>query len=205
MHIRPITCISHSRPHVCDEYRMQIGSIPALLTMHCVDVHLLSPTLATSPCSLYFLDLYQSSAPPPPPISLSLTHFKENPYPSESTILLGAYGWSAVASFPLCCSLPPLCPHSLHSNVWVEDKLPLQTECLTWMYGLRVGVHPLHELNYHPPAIPCCHMHPRWEGERDTDRGYLWHSDACLTLEEANHRIEVLRMMGYRLLGGGVL
>lgn len=45
------------------------------------------------------------------------------------------------------------------------------------------------------------------EGGRRTE-SYLWHSDACLTLEEANHGIEVARMMGYRLSergwGGGV-
>lgn len=40
----------------------------------------------------------------------------------------------------------------------------------------------------------------RGEGERETrTESYLWHSDACLTLEEANHGIEVARMMGYRL------
>lgn len=54
-----------------------------------------------------------------------------------------------------------------------------------------------------PAAI--CILGERVRG--DADLGYLWHSDACLTLEEANHRIEVLRMMGYRLSeerGGGV-
>lgn len=61
--------------------------------------------------------------------------------------------------------------------------------------------------------FPRRHMRPgsgrRREGERETPtESYLWHSDACLTLEEANHGIEVARMMGYRLSegeGGGVL
>lgn len=56
--------------------------------------------------------------------------------------------------------------------------------------------------------FPRRHMRPgsrrgeerRGEGERETrTESYLWHSDACLTLEEANHGIEVARMMGYRL------
>lgn len=37
-------------------------------------------------CSLYFVDSCRSP-------HLSLTHFKENPHPSKSAILLGAYGW----------------------------------------------------------------------------------------------------------------
>lgn len=73
------------------DHRMQIGSIPALLIMQRVDVHLLSPPLAIPPCSLYFLDLYRPPPTPAPPL-LSLTYFKETPQPSKSAILLGAYG-----------------------------------------------------------------------------------------------------------------
>lgn len=98
------------------------------------------------------------------------------------------------------------CPHCVplsERSMWVEDRLALQSECLTWMYGL--GVHPLTKLNYHPPGTPSCHMHPSLterDGTSDTYWEHLWYSCACLTLEEANHRIEVVWMIGYRLLGG---
>lgn len=49
-------------------------------------------------------------------------------------------------------------------------------------------------------CVPALGEGRRGEGERETrTESYLWHSDACLTLEEANHGIEVARMMGYRL------
>lgn len=63
------------------------------------------------------------------------------------------------------------CPHCVplsESSVWVEDRLALRSESLTWMYGL--GVSPLTELNYHPPAAPVCHMHPS-QSQRERDMG----------------------------------
>lgn len=133
------------------------------------------------------------------PISPWLTS-KRTPIPLKvpfSLVLMADRLWPHSLSAAAC----PHCVPLSESSVWVEDRLALQSECLTWMYGL--GVYPLTELNYHPPAIPSCHMHPSLSGgkgrERDVEGEYLWHSDACLTLEEANHRTEVLRMMGYGL------
>lgn len=98
------------------------------------------------------------------------------------------------------------CPHCVplsESSVWVEDRPALQSECLTWMYGgwgcLLSPSWTIIHLQF--PAAVCFLL---WErrrrgGASDRDWEYLWHSDACLTLEETNHGIEVLRMMGYRL------
>lgn len=68
------------------DYRMQIGNIPTLLIMQCAEVHMLAPSL---PPLHSALSISSTHASPP---HLSLTHFKENPQPSKSAILLGAYG-----------------------------------------------------------------------------------------------------------------
>lgn len=82
---------------------MQMGSIPALLIMQRGDVHLLPPTPAISPCSLYFLDRYQS---PPIPLSPWLTS-KRTPSPLKvpfSLVLMADRLWPH--------SLPAAaCPH----------------------------------------------------------------------------------------------
>lgn len=90
---------------------MQIGSIPALLIMQCVDVHLLSPTLAISPCSLYFLDSYQS---PPSNLSLSLSPWltsKRTPTPLKvpfSLVLMADRLWPHSLSAAACPHCVPL-------------------------------------------------------------------------------------------------
>lgn len=63
------------------------------------------------------------------------------------------------------------CPHCVpltQSSMWVEDRPVLQSERLTWMYGLRV--YPLTEQNYRTPAIPRCHMHPSLREGRGRER-----------------------------------
>lgn len=119
-----------------------------------------------------------------------------------------------MASFPLPLQpVPIVSPLSAEAECgWRTDRLS-KSERLTWMYGQGgrgEGVEWMEwmgewGLSYHPPAIPLS-PHASWlsarggEGERETrTESYLWHSDACLTLEEANHGIEVARMMGYRL------
>lgn len=89
----PFVIITYSAHHIsltylapgAYDYRMQIGNIPTLLIMQCADVHTLAPFLPSLHL-LYFVDSCRSP-------HLSLTHFKENPHPSKSAILLGAYGW----------------------------------------------------------------------------------------------------------------
>lgn len=81
---------------------MQIGSIPALLIMQCVDVHLLSPI---SPCSLHFLV-------PVPPQSLSpwLTS-KRTPTPLKvpfSLVLMADRLWPHSLSAAACPHCVPL-------------------------------------------------------------------------------------------------
>lgn len=168
------------------------------LVIRRADVHM----RATFAPSAYFIHSCQSPR-------FSLTHFKEDPLtPSPiplkvpfSLVLMADRLWPHSLTTAACPHCVPLSERS----VWVEDRLALQSECLTWMYGL--GVYPLTESSYHPPATPSCHMHPlsegEREGERDTGWEYLWHSDACLTLEEANHRIEVLRMIGLQAFRSG--
>lgn len=176
---------------------MKAGSTHTLLIMPCAGLHM------PYTCSLLALSALA--------LSVSLTHAgfpispwltsKRTPIPLKvpfSLVLMADRLWPHSLSAAACTHCVPLS----ESSVWVEDRLALQSECLTWMYGL--GVYPITKPNYHPPATPSCHIHTSLRGgesemERDTDWEYLWHSDACLTLEEANHRIEVLRMIGYRL------
>lgn len=169
---------------------MQIDTINTWLIIPGADVHIHAPLSA--------FPLYISLTHAGLTISPWLTS-KRTPIPLKvpfTLVLTADRLWPHSLTTAACPHCAPLSERS----VWVEDRLALQTECLSWMYGL--GVYPLTKLNYHPPATPSCHMHPSLSGRNDDTDTYwehLWHSDACLTLEEANHRIEVLGMMGYRL------
>lgn len=160
--------------------------------MQRADVHLLSPSPAISPCSLYILDIH-----PPPPNSPWLTS-KRTPNPLKvpfSLVLMADRLWPHSLSAAACPHCVPLSAQQRVGGGQTASPNSMP-DMDVWVVGGGAFA-PRAELS------STCHMHPRWEGERDTDQGYLWHSDACLTLEEANHRIEVLRMMGYRLSGGG--
>lgn len=143
---------------------MQIGSIPNFAHyMLCRRAHtctLLALTALALSISLTHAGL---------PISPWLTS-KRTPIPLKvpfSLVLMADRLWPHSLSAAAC----PHCVPLSESSVWVEDRLALQSECLTWMYGL--GVYPLTKLNYHPPATPSCNMYPslkRRRGERERER-----------------------------------
>lgn len=117
--------------------------------------------------SVYFSDSCRSS-------HLSFTHFKESPIPLKvpfSLVLMADRLWPHSLSSAAC----PHCVPLSERGVWVEveDRLTLDSECLTRMYGL--GEYLLIELNCHPPASLHWHMHPPQRGEetgreRDEER-----------------------------------
>lgn len=167
--LNPFIIITYSTHHIsltylapgAYDYRMQIGNIPTLLIMQCADVH----THLHPPCPLCTCSISLTHAGLP--ISPWLTS-KRTPIPLKvpfSLVLMADRLWPHSLSAAASSHCVPLS----ESSMWVEDRLALQSECLTWMYGL--GVYPLSELNYHPPAIPCCHMHPsRREGKREREK-----------------------------------
>lgn len=85
-------------------------------------------------CTLFFSPVWLDSCQS---CHLSLTHFKARPIPLRvpfSLVLMADRLWPHSLSAAAC----PHCVPLWRRSVWVEDRLALQSEWLTRMYGLGV-------------------------------------------------------------------
>lgn len=137
----------------------------------------------------------------------SLAHFKEKPpHPSKKNshspfLLMADRLWPHSLTTAACPHCVPLSEREACG--WKTDSLSKVNAWRGWISPNWTIIH------LQLPAATCILLRESEKKKTGRERGmdweYLWHSDACLTLEEANHRIEVLGMMGDGLSesGGG--
>lgn len=152
---------------------MQIYILCSLCSVQtCAYLH---PPCPLCTCSFYFVDSCRSP-------NLSLTHFKENPHPSKSAILLGAYVWLiGCGLIPSLLQPVPIVSHSQRAACgWRTDwlsKVNAWHGCMGWGCILLPSLTIIH-LQF--PAAICILLWVVEKGARERRGGRVLVTLGCL-------------------------